>query len=173
MRTREPGRRAEPSSTASTLSSRAISGSASEVRLYFMVDVCEITRSGFRRPRALINASVMPSAKYAWAESRDRLAGRSTTSDRMRSAVVSLAHSFGSLAHWHQHLRLVVTDGAFRRDGSFVTQGAHDAAVLAEAWRRTVLALFVSATTVRTRGGGRRVSRGRSVRRRALGGCRA
>jgi hypothetical protein len=57
--------------------------------------------------------------------------------------VVSLSQSFGSLAHWHPHLHLVVTDGAFRRDGSFVTQTAHDAAVLAELWRRAVLALFV------------------------------
>ena len=57
--------------------------------------------------------------------------------------VVSLAQSFGSLAHWHPHLHLVVTDGAFRCDGTFVTQTAHDPAVLAEAWRRAVLALFV------------------------------
>ncbi|MFM9079159.1 MAG: transposase [Opitutaceae bacterium] len=57
--------------------------------------------------------------------------------------VVSLTQSFGSLAHWHPHLHLVVTDGAFRRDGSFVTQFVHDASVLAEAWRRAVLALFV------------------------------
>ena len=41
--------------------------------------------------------------------------------------VVSLAQSFGSLAHWHPHLHLVVTDGGFRRDGRFVTQTAHDA----------------------------------------------
>ena len=45
--------------------------------------------------------------------------------------VISLAQSFGSLAHWHPHLHLVVTDGAFRRDGSFVTQFVHDASVLA------------------------------------------
>ena len=57
--------------------------------------------------------------------------------------VVSLAQSFGSLAHWHPHLHLVVTDGGFRRDGGFVTQAAHEPAVLAEAWRRAVLSLFV------------------------------
>lgn len=33
--------------------------------------------------------------------------------------VISLAQSFGSLAHSHPHLHLVVTDGAFRRHGSF------------------------------------------------------
>ena len=57
--------------------------------------------------------------------------------------VVSLAQSFGALAHWHPHLHLVVTDGAFRRDGTFAASPAHDAAVLAEAWRRAVLSLFV------------------------------
>jgi hypothetical protein len=57
--------------------------------------------------------------------------------------VISLAQSFGSLAHWHPHLHLVVTDGAFRRDGRFVAIPAHDAAVLTEAWRRAVLKLFV------------------------------
>jgi hypothetical protein len=57
--------------------------------------------------------------------------------------VISLSQSFGSLVHWHPHLHLVVTDGAFRRDGSFVAITVHDAAVLAEAWRRAVLALFV------------------------------
>ena len=36
-----------------------------------------------------------------------------------------------------------MTDGAFRRDGGFVTQSAHDAAMLVEAWRRAVLSLFV------------------------------
>jgi hypothetical protein len=56
---------------------------------------------------------------------------------------VSLAQSFGSLAHWHPHLHLVVTDGGFRHDGGFVSQVAPDATVLAEAWRRAVLAFFV------------------------------
>jgi hypothetical protein len=57
--------------------------------------------------------------------------------------VVSLAQSFGALAHWHPHLHVVVSDGAFRRDGTFVASPAHDAGVLGEAWRRAVLSLFV------------------------------
>jgi hypothetical protein len=57
--------------------------------------------------------------------------------------VISLAQSFGSLGQWHPHLHVVLTDGGFRRDGSFVTQWSHDAVVLAEAWRRAVLAMFV------------------------------
>jgi hypothetical protein len=57
--------------------------------------------------------------------------------------VVSLSQSFGALAHWHPHLHLVVSDGVFQRDGAFVGSRAHDPAVLAEAWRRAVLAMFV------------------------------
>jgi len=36
-----------------------------------------------------------------------------------------------------------MTDGAFRRDGTFVPLPESDAAVLEEAWRRSVLAEFV------------------------------
>ena len=57
--------------------------------------------------------------------------------------VISLAQSFGSLAHSPPHLHVVVTDGAFRRDGNFVAITVHDAGVLTEAWRRAVLARFM------------------------------
>jgi len=57
--------------------------------------------------------------------------------------VVSLAQSFGSIGQWHPQLHLVVTAGAFRRDGRFATHFAHYVAVLAEAWRRAVPAVFV------------------------------
>ena len=52
--------------------------------------------------------------------------------------------SFGSLVHWHPHLHLLLTDGALRRDGTFLPAPAHDPAVLEEAWRRAVLAAFVA-----------------------------
>jgi hypothetical protein len=38
---------------------------------------------------------------------------------------------------------VLVTDGGFRADGTFVTWPAHDAARLPEAFRRAVLRLFV------------------------------
>ena len=41
------------------------------------------------------------------------------------------------------HLHLLVTDGAFRRDGAFVPLPPHDPAVLEQLWRRAVLAEFV------------------------------
>jgi len=52
----------------------------------------------------------------------------------------------GSLANWHPHLHLVVTDGGFRPDGTFVRWPgwpAYDSAALSEAFRRAVLRLFV------------------------------
>ena len=96
------------------------------LRAYFLHDrrrLGRLSRVAYRTLRAYVGAALGES---------DAVPG-----------VISLAQSFGSLAHWHPHLHLVVSDGAFRRDGSFVAQAAHDAAVLAEAWRRAVLALFV------------------------------
>ena len=51
--------------------------------------------------------------------------------------------SFGSLAHWHPHLHVLLTDGAFRDDGTFIASPPHDAVVLEAAWQRAVLAAFV------------------------------
>ena len=49
----------------------------------------------------------------------------------------------GSRANWHPHLHLLVTDGGFRADGSFVALPLHDVTALTEAFRRAVLRLFV------------------------------
>jgi len=57
--------------------------------------------------------------------------------------VIACVQTFGSLAHAHPHLHLLVTDGGFRRDGTFVPAPTHDAAVMEEAWRRAVLGWFV------------------------------
>ena len=45
--------------------------------------------------------------------------------------------------NWHPHLHLIVTDGGFRPDGTFVTWPAHDTAHLTEVFRRAALRLFV------------------------------
>lgn len=50
---------------------------------------------------------------------------------------------FLSLANWHPHLHLLVTDGGFRPDGTFVHLPLHDVATLTEAFRRAVLRMFV------------------------------
>jgi hypothetical protein len=49
----------------------------------------------------------------------------------------------GSRANWHPHLPLLVTDGGFWPDRTFVPWSAHDTARLTEAFRRAVLRLFV------------------------------
>lgn len=64
--------------------------------------------------------------------------------DGAPGAVVCI-QSFGSLAHWHPHLHVLLTDGVYRRDGRFVPAPTHDGAVLEESWRRAVLAWFVAA----------------------------
>jgi len=48
--------------------------------------------------------------------------------------------TFGSVAHLHPHLHVLMTDGGFRRDGTFVALPTPEPAVLEEAWRRGVLA---------------------------------
>ncbi len=57
--------------------------------------------------------------------------------------VIVCVQTFGSVAHLHPHLHVLLTDGAFRRDGTFVPLPEPEAAVLEETWRRAVLAEFV------------------------------
>ena len=57
--------------------------------------------------------------------------------------IVGCLQTHGSRANWHPHLHLLVTDGGFRPDGTFVSWPAHDTARLTEAFRRAVLRLFV------------------------------
>jgi len=46
--------------------------------------------------------------------------------------IVSSIQTHGSLANWHPHLHLLVTDGGFRPDGTFVHLPLHDVATLTE-----------------------------------------
>ena len=57
--------------------------------------------------------------------------------------VVSSIQTFGTLLNWQPHLHCLVTDGAYREDGSFLPLFFHDLEVLREAFRRAVLAAFV------------------------------
>lgn len=56
--------------------------------------------------------------------------------------MIVCVQTFGALAHWHPHLHVLVTDGAFTRGGRFLPALAHDPAVLQESLRRAVLAWF-------------------------------
>ena len=57
--------------------------------------------------------------------------------------VIVCVQTFGSVAHLYPHLHVLLTDGALRRNGTFVPLPEPDAAVLEELWRRSVLAEFV------------------------------
>ncbi len=57
--------------------------------------------------------------------------------------LIVCVQTFGTVAHWHPHLHVLMSDGAFRRDGSFVPLPEPDATVLEGLWRRSVLAVFV------------------------------
>jgi len=74
----------------------------------------------------------------------DTAAIRTLTGEReLAVGIVACLQTHGSRAHWHPHLHLLVTDGAFRPDGTFVAWPVHDTARLTEAFRRAVLRLFV------------------------------
>jgi hypothetical protein len=60
-----------------------------------------------------------------------------------RLGIVASIQTHGSLANWHPHLHLLVTDGGFRPDGTFVPLPLHEVATVTEAFRRAVLKLFV------------------------------
>ena len=57
--------------------------------------------------------------------------------------MIACVQTFGSVAHLHPHLQVLMTDGGFRRDGTFVALPTPEPAVLEEAWRRSVLGEFV------------------------------
>jgi hypothetical protein len=57
--------------------------------------------------------------------------------------LVVCVQTFGSVAHFHPHLHVLMSDGGFRRDGTFVRLPEPEAAVLEALWQRTVLAEFV------------------------------
>ncbi|MBA7705721.1 hypothetical protein ES703_114557 [subsurface metagenome] len=84
IRTCSPTRSTEPSTTASTFNSRAISGSGFLTPLYCMIDVRDLTCSAPIFPRSAISASVIPSAKYSCSGSPDRFSSGSTASDTIR-----------------------------------------------------------------------------------------
>ena len=76
-------RSAEPSTTASTLSSFAISARGLSVPLYLIEEEREITFNAPIFARSVIRASVIPSAKYSCSGSPERFRRGSTAMDSM------------------------------------------------------------------------------------------
>jgi len=57
--------------------------------------------------------------------------------------LIVCVQTFGSVAHRHPHLHVLMTDGGYRRDGRFVGLPEPEPAVLEALWQRAVLAEFV------------------------------
>src|SRR5450759_4466322 len=66
-----------------------------------------------------------------------------TAEPTLAVGIVGCIQTHGSLANWHPHIHMIVTDGGFRPDGTFVPWPAHDTAALTDAFCRAVLRLFV------------------------------
>src|ERR1035437_6683594 len=81
-----PERITDPSTTASTRNSLAISARDLPARLYRITDVREMTRNRLIREMAAMSSSVMPSEKYSWDGSPERLSSGSTARESMRGA---------------------------------------------------------------------------------------
>jgi hypothetical protein len=73
---------------------------------------------------------------------RDSLRAALGEREAAPGAIVGIP-SLGARVHWHPHLPVLLSDGAFRRDGTFLPAPAHDPAVLEAAWQRAVLAALV------------------------------
>src|ERR1035441_8472444 len=84
--TLSPERITDPSTTASTRNSLAISARDLPARLYRITDVREMTRNSLIREMAAMSSSVMPSEKYSWDGSPERLSSGSTARESMRGA---------------------------------------------------------------------------------------
>jgi hypothetical protein len=82
-------------------------------------------------------------SRVAYRTLREYLRAALGERDLVPGAIVCV-QTFGSLAHAHPHLHVLLTDGAYRRSGSFVAAPVHDSAILEEAWRRAVLGWFVA-----------------------------
>jgi hypothetical protein len=95
------------------------------------------------RPYFLYNRSLLGDLSRVAARTLTAFV-RATTGERQLSVgIVASIQTHGSLANWHPHLHLLVSDGGFRPDGAFVPLPLHDVATLTEAFRRAVLRLFV------------------------------
>jgi hypothetical protein len=66
-----------------------------------------------------------------------------TREPELAVGIVACVQTHGSRANWHPHIHMMVTDGGFRPDGTFVPWPVHDTAALTEAFRRAVLRAFV------------------------------
>lgn len=76
-----------------------------------------------------------------------RVAARTVTADiptltgerDLAAGIAARFQTHGSRANWHPHLHVLVTDGGFRPDDTFVSWPVHETARLTGAFRRAVL----------------------------------
>lgn len=57
--------------------------------------------------------------------------------------IVEAIHTFGDLIGWHAHVHAIVSEGAFRQDGTFVSVADVDMAGCLEQWQEQVFELLL------------------------------
>ncbi len=95
------------------------------------------------RPYLLYNRALLGDLSRVAARTITAFIRTSVGEPGLSVGIVASIQTHGSLANWHPHLHLLVTDGGFRADGTFVPLPLHDVTTLTEAFRRAVLRLFV------------------------------
>ena len=94
------------------------------------------------------------SRNRAWLGELCRIAARLLTdayaeaSPGARPGLVLFVQSFGDLANFNPHLHVLAADGVFGADGRFIAPPPVPQALLAEGFRRAVLAFLVKAGAI-------------------------
>ncbi len=91
---------------------------------------CNSCTTSASRPRMAPGAPSCPRSPTS--SSRAASSSMALREPNLAVGVVACIQTHGSLANWHPHIHLLVTDGGFRADGTFVPWPAHDTAALTE-----------------------------------------
>ncbi len=69
-------------------------------------------------------------------------------SDELLPGAIAGIQTFGELAHYHPHLHVIVTDGAYTPDGTFICLPPMDTDRLLNVWQRKVFDLLLAAEKI-------------------------
>ncbi len=66
-----------------------------------------------------------------------------TGDDTAAPGMVATVQTFGDLIHWHPHVHAIISEGVFRKDGTFVGVPELDLSTCVARWQKKVFALLV------------------------------
>ena len=66
-----------------------------------------------------------------------------TGDDTAVPGMVATVQTFGDLIHWHPHVHAIISEGVFRKDGTFINVLNLDLSLCVARWQKKVFALLV------------------------------